>query len=255
MSILKRIFGRDEDVLPEPAPMPTQPPRQGGMPPTSQTKTDIAQDPDAQAIERYRYMLKTAPPEMLEQAHAEAFAKLTPEQRQQVLKGMSQDVPQAERPVSDDPQALARAATRAEIRQPGYMERTFGGMGMGGGPMMGGGMGMGGMGMGGLIGGSLLSGIAGSFIGSSIAHSFFAGPMGMGFGGHGGGHDSGPDVVNNYYGDQNESSGSQANADEIGNNSAGANEVSDSEPAVDESGGFDMMDSGDFGGGFDGMEI
>src|SRR5688500_3234244 len=40
-----------------------------------------APDADAQALERYRYMLKTAPPETLEQAHAEAFAKLTPEQR------------------------------------------------------------------------------------------------------------------------------------------------------------------------------
>ena len=37
-------------------------------------------DDDA-PIARYRYMLKTAPPETIEQAHAEAFAQLTPEQR------------------------------------------------------------------------------------------------------------------------------------------------------------------------------
>ena len=37
---------------------------------------------DEAAIARYRYMLKTAPPETIEQAHAEAFAQLTPEQRQ-----------------------------------------------------------------------------------------------------------------------------------------------------------------------------
>ena len=40
---------------------------------------------DEQAIARYRYRLKTAPPETIEQAHAEAFAQLTPEQRQQLL--------------------------------------------------------------------------------------------------------------------------------------------------------------------------
>ena len=34
-------------------------------------------------------MLRTAPPETVEQAHEEAFAKLTPEQRQQVLSGLS----------------------------------------------------------------------------------------------------------------------------------------------------------------------
>ena len=42
-------------------------------------------DNDAQALERYRYMLRTAPPETLEQAYAEAFAKLTPEQRRTML--------------------------------------------------------------------------------------------------------------------------------------------------------------------------
>ena len=33
---------------------------------------------DEQALQRYRYMVQTAPPEMVEQAHEEAFAKLTP---------------------------------------------------------------------------------------------------------------------------------------------------------------------------------
>ncbi len=42
---------------------------------------------DAQALERYRYMLATAPPEDIERAHAEAFAKLTPDQRRQALDG------------------------------------------------------------------------------------------------------------------------------------------------------------------------
>ncbi|MBA2390234.1 MAG: hypothetical protein H0V67_08260 [Geodermatophilaceae bacterium] len=43
--------------------------------------------------------------------------------------------PPRERAPSDDPQALARMATRDEMRQPGTMERTLGrrgGVGMGG---------------------------------------------------------------------------------------------------------------------------
>ena len=41
---------------------------------------------DEQALARYRYMLKTAPPEAIEQAHAEAFEKLTPQQRRMLLE-------------------------------------------------------------------------------------------------------------------------------------------------------------------------
>ena len=53
--------------------------------------------PDEQAIARYRYLLRTAPPEALEQAHAEAFAQLTPDQRRKVLESMSESLPAAER--------------------------------------------------------------------------------------------------------------------------------------------------------------
>jgi hypothetical protein len=133
-----------------------------------------AQDPDQAAIERYRYMLRTAPPETVEQAHAEAFAKLTPEQRRKVLADLSDEVPPAERATSDDPRSLARMATRAEMRKPGTMERALGG-GRGG---MGGGMGMGGM-----IAGSLLASVAGAFIGTAIADAFFDMDDGMGEGG------------------------------------------------------------------------
>ena len=40
---------------------------------------------DEIAVERYRYLLRTAPPETLEQVHAEAFAKLTDEQIRAVV--------------------------------------------------------------------------------------------------------------------------------------------------------------------------
>ena len=143
-----------------------------------------AKDPDQAAIERYRYMLRTAPPETVEQAHAEAFAKLTPEQRRKVLADLSSEVPPAERATSDDPRSLARMATRAEMRQPGTMERALGG-GRGGFGM--GGMG-GGMGMGGMIAGSLMASVAGAFIGTAIADSFFDNDEGFD-GGDAGGED------------------------------------------------------------------
>src|SRR5207244_2419553 len=92
-------------------------------------------DGDEQAIARYRYLLKTAPPETIEQAHAEAFAALTPEQRRKLLQRLSEEMSETERAAvaaaGDSPGSLARAATRAEIRQPGAIERAFGGIGAG----------------------------------------------------------------------------------------------------------------------------
>ena len=138
---------------------------------------------DEQAIERYKYMLRTAPPETIEQAHEEAFAKLTPEQRQMVLHDLIQSAPQHEQPAlsnaQDDPQTLARLATRAEVRQPGTLAQVFGGGMPGGYSGMYGGPGYGGYGYGGMGGmfggmrGSLLGSIAGAFIGTMIADQFF----------------------------------------------------------------------------------
>jgi hypothetical protein len=119
---------------------------------------------DEQAIARYRYMLRTAPPEAIEQAHTEAFARLTPEQRRTVLEQLRAANPEASRdatPVLSDPQALARYATRTEIRQPGTLERTFGAM-----PAAGG------MGFGGILASSLLGSMAGSVLGTAIAQQF-----------------------------------------------------------------------------------
>lgn len=115
---------------------------------------------DVYALERYRYMIQTAPPETVEQAHAEAFAKLTPEQRQQVLRELAQAAPPGERGAIEqgaaDPRALARVATRAEVRQPGILERTLGtspGSGFGAG---------------------LLGSFAAAFAGSMVANAFFS---------------------------------------------------------------------------------
>ena len=115
----------------------------------------VNQTTDEQALARYRYMLATAPPEDIERAHEEAFAKLTPEQRQQALQALAQHVPEGEIR-GDDPASLARAATRAEIRQPGTIERAWGSGGAGFG-----------------LGSWFLTTLAASFIGTAIAQSFF----------------------------------------------------------------------------------
>jgi hypothetical protein len=154
--------------------------------------------PDEQAVARYRYLLRTAPPEQIEQAHAEAFAQLTADQRQQVLAQLAAAVPAAERPRTDDPATLARVATRAEVRHPGTLERALGGYGPGygsgrgydqgyGGGYRGGYGGYGGPGMGSMIGGSLLGTIGGLVIGTAVADALF--DTGMGDGGLFGGGD------------------------------------------------------------------
>jgi hypothetical protein len=120
------------------------------------------QTTDEQALARYRYMLSTAPPEDIERAHEEAFASLTPEQRRQALQALAQHVPEGESR-GDDPASLARAATRAEIRQPGTIERAWGSGGAGFG-----------------LGSWFLTTLAASFIGTAIAQSFFDNDPGAG---------------------------------------------------------------------------
>ncbi|HYO49037.1 MAG TPA: hypothetical protein VEW94_04220 [Chloroflexia bacterium] len=182
MGFLDKLFGRrDEPETQQPQQyqqygQPQQyqqgeQPRRGQNAPGRQQPGQLT---DEQAIARYRYMLQTAPPETIEQAHAEAFERLTPEQRQMVLQQLSSAMPEHERralgsQMQDDPRTLARMATRAEMRQPGTMERTFNNMpnqqGMGGA----------GIGMGGLMAGTFFSSFAGMFLGSMIAQQFFGG--------------------------------------------------------------------------------
>lgn len=179
MGLLDRLLGRD--------PQPTAQRPQAPAP-------QPAPSADEQAVERYRYLLRTAPPDQVEAAHAEAFAQLTPEQRQQVLTQLGDAVPAAERPTGDDPQQLARAATRAEVRRPGTLERSF----SGGGPMGG----RGGPGFGSMVGASLLGTVAGVVVGTAVADALFDTGVGDGglFGGgeeayaDGGGDVSGGDV-------------------------------------------------------------
>jgi hypothetical protein len=150
MGLLNRLFGTQPE---SPQPGPSAP------------------GSDAYALERYRYMLQTAPPETIEQAHAEAFEKLDVQQRRRVLAELAKGAPPDERSSierlsADDPRAVARVATRAEIRQPGTMERTLGAA-----PGLG-------------FGASLLGSFAAAFAGSMVANSFFSALGGFdGFGG------------------------------------------------------------------------
>jgi hypothetical protein len=229
MGLLDRLFGRRDH--PQDARQYRQPQYPGGG--------RNEQLPDEQAVARYRYLLRTARPEQIEQAHAEAFAQLTPDQRQQVLAQLAAAVPAGERPRTDDPETLARVATRAEMRQPGTLERALGGYGpgygAGGGYGQGYGQGYGrggygggygGPGMGSMIGGSLLGTIGGLVIGTAVADALF--DSGPGDGGLFGGGDEG-------YQD-----GAQADGGDYGG-----------DPGADFSGGADngYGGGGDFGGG------
>lgn len=190
MGILDRLFGRRSRPADEQAPSRSDSGTASwGTPPSSYPpEPGVGAEQvsrDEEAIRRYRYLLRTAPPEAVEQAHAEAFAQLTPDQRRQVLGQLANNVPEYERVREDDPRTLARMATRAELRQPGLLERVLGPRGYGGGyrggyPGYGPGYGQaygpgygGGMGMGGLLAGSLLASVAGSFIGTAIAEEVF----------------------------------------------------------------------------------
>lgn len=181
MGLFDFFFGRKNEEQARPASPPPSfgegPIRLGHEPAGYQSYPSSAQQPAAphaaqseneQALQRYRYMLRTAPPETIEQAHAEAFSKLTPEQRTYVLQALANELPAHER-VSvnlnqNDPQTLARIATRAELRQPGTVERTLGAH-HGHGGMMGGGMGA--------IAGTLMMSFAAGFVGSMVAAQFF----------------------------------------------------------------------------------
>ena len=112
---------------------------------------------DEIAVERYRYLLRTATPETVEQVHAEAFAKLTPAQRDLLFDELTKNAAEGDAPTSPEPQALAVSATRSELRNPGTMERSLGGQGMG---------------FGGVVASSLLGTVAGYVIGSAIVGAF-----------------------------------------------------------------------------------
>lgn len=240
MGFLDRLLGREpRDPYGAPqqaspygsaAQHPTQNPAQpvyGSAPQDARVGAAGPRTPDQVAVDRYRYLLRTAPPDQVEQAHAEAFARLTPEQRRQVLTELGEQVPASERATSDAPQDLARMATRAEMRQPGTLERTFAGRGQGA------------PGFGAMVGSSLLGTIAGVVIGSAVANALF-GPAFA---------DPTQPVAEDAAAEQGaEDPGAAEGGD------GGAVEATGEHAGGDDGGGYDGggdFGGGDFGGGFD----
>lgn len=199
MGFLDRLLGRDEDSTGR-RPVPS--------PGTRRSDDEIA-------VERYGYLLRTAPPETIEKVHIEAFSKLTPQQRDILFDNLTANAETSERPSDAEPATLAKAATRAEIQQPGTLTRTLGGSAFGG---------AGGPGLGGMFASSLLGSVAGYVIGSALVSSFM--PMDYGTGS--------PDATA-------DTSGTEAGAAD-----AGASADSGASGAGWDGGGYDS--GGDFGG-------
>ncbi|MGH2561439.1 MAG: hypothetical protein ACRDJH_20435 [Thermomicrobiales bacterium] len=84
---------------------------------------------DREAIAQYRSLLRSAPPETIEQAHASAFVQLTQAQRQTILAELCHEMPAFEWETgaryAAEPRSLARMATRAELEHPGTLERVL----------------------------------------------------------------------------------------------------------------------------------
>jgi hypothetical protein len=216
MSLLDRLFGRLRAASAPRASHTRLPPRQAGQ--------TLGGESDAQALERYRYLMRTAPPEVLEQVHREAFSRLTPEQRRRALHELNASVPPSERIHRDDPAALARMATRAELMRPGTVVSAFGGSGFGG------------VGLGGLLAGGLLTSFVGSAMGSMLAHQWMDGWHG--------GHGFDPGYGDGYgdgYGE-----GFEAGQDASGQDASGQDASGQDAAGLEDAGGWDD------GGGFDG---
>ncbi|MGO4597150.1 hypothetical protein [Terrabacter sp. 2RAF25] len=79
----------------------------------------------ARELALYTYLLRVAPPEVVEQVHREAFAALPLEQRERLLLRLRHDLPEAVRPASSEPAELARTAVAAHHDDHGYLVRLL----------------------------------------------------------------------------------------------------------------------------------
>jgi hypothetical protein len=148
---------------------------------------------DRRAIARYDYLLATAEPAQLEQVHREAFARLTPAQREQVESRLRAELPAHEQPASASADDLARAATRGEAQRPGLLRNLFAkaspsgtgtGARSGRGPGAGAALGAAGVGAAAGLGlgaaGGLLAAVAGGAVVSSVAAPLLEQAAGLG---------------------------------------------------------------------------
>jgi hypothetical protein len=194
MGLFDRLFGAEQPQYAPPAP-----------------RAHASRSDDEIAVERYRYLLRTAPPETIEQVHAEAFAKLTDAQRNIIFEELTQNAPAGEAPRGRDASSLAQAATRSELRQPGTMERSFQGPSFGS-----------------MVGSSLLGTVAGYVIASALVSAFM------------------PDAS----GADSADSGSESSAETDAAGTDASADASADGGGFGDFGGGDFG-GGDFGGGFD----
>lgn len=157
--------------LPAPSPAYTPPPAPASAgrptlapPPAGATgaRPVAGTDADRRAIARYDYLLQTADPHQVEQIHRDAFARLTPGQREQVEARMRSELPPALRPASASASDLARAAGRAEASQPGRMRGLLARVGTGAAVGAGAAAGVGLLGL--VAGGAVVSTVAGPLL-------------------------------------------------------------------------------------------
>lgn len=149
--------------------------------PDAAARQTAASPEDRAAIARYDYLLKTAMPEQLEQVHRDAFARLTPTQRQQVESRLRDELPVDEQPRSSSPDDLARSAVRGEAHKPGFLRGLFAKPGVVGAAGAAAGVGVGavaGAGIG--VAGGLLAAVAGGAVLSSVAGPLLEQASGMG---------------------------------------------------------------------------
>ncbi|WP_254066262.1 cation-transporting ATPase [Curtobacterium sp. VKM Ac-2852] len=109
-----------------------QQPQQYGQPQQHAGTPQHGADADKVALAKYDYLLRTSSPEQLEQVHHDAFARLTPAQRQQVRDRLNSELPPHEHLRDDSAGGMARAMTRGEMSRPGLVRRVLGGSGRNG---------------------------------------------------------------------------------------------------------------------------
>lgn len=137
-------------------------------------------DPDKVALAKYDYLLRTSNPDQLEQVHHDAFARLTPAQRQQVRDRLNSELPPHEHLRDDSSGGMARAMTRGEMSRPGLIRRVLGGSGRSTGGRGGAFAGGAAVGAGAMAVGGLAVAVAGGAVVSAAAAPVLAGAADLG---------------------------------------------------------------------------
>ena len=98
---------------------------------------------DQEAVNRYQQVATRLPPDMYQQSAEEAFARMSPQERQEFARHLQQRSQQQGAPFPDfnrdgiddryqDPRMLAQVTSRMEQQQPGILGQLLGGGGGGG---------------------------------------------------------------------------------------------------------------------------